>query len=55
MCILNTFIIIYFLTVGNLSKIAIGNYEKNSHREIMDNIAIGLLWVLVTNNNMLLS
>ena len=32
-----------------MSKIAIGNYEKNSRWIIMDNIAVGLLWVLVAN------
>ena len=35
-------------------KIAISNYEKNSRWTIIDNIAVGLLWVLVTNNYMLL-
>ena len=37
-----------------MSKIAIGNYEKNSCWAIMDNITVGLLWVLVINNYMLL-
>ena len=37
-----------------MSKIDVGNYEKNSHWAIMDNITVGLLWVLVINNYMLL-
>ena len=37
-----------------MSKIAVGNYEKNSRWAIMDNITVGLLWVLVINNYMLL-
>ena len=37
-----------------MSKITVGNYEKNSHWAIIDHIAVGFLWVLVTNNYMLL-
>ena len=37
-----------------MSKIAVGNYEKNSRWTIMDNITVGLFWVLVINNYMLL-
>ena len=29
-----------------MSKIDIGNYEKNSRWEIMNNIAVGLSWVI---------
>ena len=29
-----------------MSKIVIGNYEKNSHWVIMDNIVVGVLWVI---------
>ena len=29
-----------------MSKITIDNYEKNSHWAIMDNIAIGRLWII---------
>ena len=29
-----------------MSKIAVGNYKKNSRWAITDNIAIGLLWVI---------
>ena len=32
-----------------MSKIVVGNYEKKSHWAIMDNIAVGLLWVLVAD------
>ena len=51
-CVPNIFIIIYFLAIWNLW--VIGNYEKNSRWALMNNITIRLLWVLVTNNYMLL-
>ena len=56
MCVLKTFIIIYFLDVRNLwVKYPLDNYNKNSRWVIIDNIGVGFLWVITNNNKPLLS